>query len=362
MNVLKGLGTGIFSFLLFLSLSVFGVAFLINSTILNPDFVVAQVDKLDMTTLARDYVDEQISEDLPQEAEFPKEATYDIIADREPWLKAQFGNAVYAGYDFFLGKSDRFEINIPLDDLKADIKKSLWQTLQKFLSQKASLIPEDLLMPYVDEHYQELIGLIPKQLLPPGMAGLTGEQLKTYLDQHYDEVTSLLQTAYLVPGVSILLLDQIQPYFDRYYDEFVDDFPASQVIDENEISADVMEQLRLARKSIGYFHTGYYALIAFMILLVAGIILINRNVRDISRALGIVFLIYGVAEFAGILFARYFDFIRLIPDLPSSLETWLSNLIKDTLVPLQWFSLGILVLGVVLIVVSIVSKPRTSLE
>lgn len=362
MNILKGLGTGIFGFLLLVSLSVFGVAFLINSTLLNPDFVVAQADKLDMTAVARDYVDEQISEELPQEAEFLKEVAYEVIADQEPWIKEQFSNAVYTSYDFFLGKSDRFEINIPLDNLKADIKKSLWQTLQKYLAQKASLIPEDLLMPYIDEYYQELIGLIPAQLLPQEMVGLTGNQLKTYLDQHYDEVTSLLQKAYLVPGVSSLILGQIQPYFDQYYDEFVDDFPDSQVIDESEIPADVMEQLRLARKSIGYFRTGYYSLIAFMILLVAGIILINRNIKDISRALGIVFLIYGVAEFAGVLFARYFDFVRLIPDLPTSLETWLAGLFKDSLLPLQWFSLGILILGVVLIVVSIVFKPRTAQE
>jgi hypothetical protein len=315
-----------------------------------------------MTGLARDYIDEQISQDLPQEAEFLKEATFDIIADREPWLKEQFSNAIYDSYNYFLGKTARFKINIPLDELKADIKKSLWQTLQKYLAQKTSLIPEDLLMPYVDAHYQELIGLIPKQLLPPGMAGLAGNQLKTYLDQHYDEVTSLLQTAYLVPGVSDLILDQIQPYFDRYYDEFVADFPDAQVIDENTISANAMEQLRLTRKSIGYFHTGYYALIAFMTLLVVGIILINRNVKDACRALGITFLTYGVAEFAGVLFARHFNFVRLIPDLPSSLETWLSNLIKDTLVPLQWFSLGVLVLGVILIGVSIVSKPPEARE
>ena len=41
MNIVKGLATGIFSFLLLVSLFFFGVALLINSTILNPDFVVA---------------------------------------------------------------------------------------------------------------------------------------------------------------------------------------------------------------------------------------------------------------------------------------------------------------------------------
>ena len=113
MNALKGLGNGILSFLLLLSLSVFGVAFLINSTLLNPDFVAGRIDKLNMNELARDYIDEQISEDLTQEEEFLKEALSDVITDQEPWLKEQLNSTVYAGYDYLLGKSERLEIYIP---------------------------------------------------------------------------------------------------------------------------------------------------------------------------------------------------------------------------------------------------------
>jgi hypothetical protein len=359
-NTLKRLGSGILCFLLLISLSVFGMAFLINSTILDPDFVAAQTDKLDMTALSHDYADELISEELPQDAEFLKEAIYEVIADQEPWLKEQFNIAVYAGYDYFLGKTDRFEINIPLDELKANVRDSLWQTLQDFLAHDTSSIPQDLLMPYIDDNYQEIVDAIPTQYLPPTMVSLLGEPLRLYIHQHYNEFITALQMAFMVPGVSTLVLDQIQPYFDRYYYDFVDDFPGTQAITEDDVPSDIMENLRTARQSIGYFHTGYFALIAFMVLLVAGVILINRSVRESSRALGIVFLIYGVAEFAGVLFARYFDFIKYIHDLPSSLETWLSSLIKDSLLPLQWFSLGILILGVVLFVVSKVYKPRTA--
>ncbi len=359
MNVLKGLGTGILSFLLLVSLSVFGMALLINSTLLNPDFVAGQVDKVDMNALASDFIKEQVNEDLPQDAQFLEEAIYDVIAQQEPWIKEQAHYAIYAGYDYLLGKSERIKISIPLDDLKANIKTSLWKTLQKDLKQDASLIPQDLLVPYIVDNAQELFSRIPEQLLPRDMIGLMGKQLESYLRQHYEQVTDILQTALKVPGLSEWILDQIKPYFDRYYDDIVADFPDSQVIDESEIPADVMEQLQTARKSIGYFRTGYYALIAFMALLVAGIILINLNVKASFRALGIVFLIYGVAEFVGVLVARYYHFLRLIPDLPVSMETWLSNLIKDALLPLQWFSLGILILGVVLIVVSIVYKPQS---
>ncbi len=356
MNALKRAGTGFLSFLLLISLSVFGMMFLVNSTALKPDFVAAQVDKLDMTAAARDYADESISEESPQDVTFLKEAVYHVIADQEPWLKEQLDHAVYIGYDYLLGKSEHLEINIPLDDLKTNIRDSLWQTLQKFLAREASSVPPDLLMPYIDEHYQEIVPLIPSQYLPPGMVGLTGPALRNYLDTHYDEVTAMLQKAFMVPGVSGLILGQIQPYFDRYYDDFIADFPDA--ITENDLPADVTDGLQMARSSIGYFYIVYYALIAFMVLLVAGIILINRNIKEICRAMGIVFLIYGVAEFAGVLFVRYFDFIRFIPDLPSSLKGWLPGVIKDSLLPLQWFSLGILILGGVLIAVFIVYKPR----
>jgi hypothetical protein len=362
MNVLRRLGSGFLCFLLLISLSVFGMAFLINSTILDPDFVVEQTDKLDMTTLSYDYADELLSEELPQEAEFLKEAIYDVVADQEPWLKEQFSIAAYTSYDYFLGKSDRFEINIPLDDLKANVRDSLWQTLQDFLTHNTSSIPEDLLMPYIDENYQEIVDVIPPQYLPQEMVGLKGEQLRTYIHQHYNDFITTLQTAFIMPGISSLILNQIQPYFDHYYNDFVDEFTGTQSITEDDIPSDVMENLRTARIGIGYFRAGYYALMAFMVLLVAGIILLNRTVKDSSRALGIVFLIYGVVEFAGVLFARYFDIVKYVPELRPSVESWLSDLIKDTLLPLQWFSLGILILGVVLIVIHIIYKPRRVME
>lgn len=53
MSPLKGLGVGLLSFLLFLALSNFGLALMLNQTILNPDFVVSEVGKLDLTPLGQ---------------------------------------------------------------------------------------------------------------------------------------------------------------------------------------------------------------------------------------------------------------------------------------------------------------------
>jgi len=295
MNVLKGFGLGILSFLLFLSLSVFGIAFMLNNTLLNPDFVTSEVDKIDVSALVIEMAEEQIGEQLPEEAFFLKEALYGVISDQEPWLKEQLNAAIYTGYDFFLGKSERLDIIISLEPLKENLRDSLWQTFN--------------------------------EKLPPELSGLPEDQLK--------------------------------PYFDQYYQEFAGQIPSEFAVDESYIPPEAMEQMILARQYIGYFQTGYYYLIGFMVLLVLGIVLINRNVRGATRGLGITFLIYGVLEFAGVYISRNFMPTSLpLPDIPSSLQMWLMGLFGDLLAPLQMFSLGVLIGGVVLLVVSFVYKPR----
>ena len=53
MNFLKGLLSTLLTFLLFLSLAAFGTLFALRSTLLDPDFVVAQVEKLDIRSVRR---------------------------------------------------------------------------------------------------------------------------------------------------------------------------------------------------------------------------------------------------------------------------------------------------------------------
>jgi len=295
MKVLKGFGLVILSFLLFLSLSVFGIAFMINSTLLNPDFVAAEVDKIDVSALVIELTEEQIGEQLPEEALFLKEAFYEVISDHEPWLKEQVNAAIYSGYDFFLGKSESLDIVISLEPLKTSLRDSLWQTFNEYL--------------------------------PSELSGLTE--------------------------------DQLEPYFDQYYQEIAGQIPSELAVDESLIPPEAMEQIIQVRRGIGYFQTGYSALIGFMVLLIAGIILINHNVRDTTRGLGIIFLIYGVLEFIGVHLARNFAPTSLpLHDIPLPLQTWLMGLYSDLLAPLQMFSLGVLIGGVVLLVASFVYKPR----
>jgi hypothetical protein len=86
MNFLKGLLTTLLTFLLFLSLAAFGTLFALRSTLLDPDFVVAQVEKLDISALAEEVTAFQSSGQVPAESAFLEEALYSTIAENEPYL------------------------------------------------------------------------------------------------------------------------------------------------------------------------------------------------------------------------------------------------------------------------------------
>ncbi len=335
MNALKSLAIILLSFLLFLSLFVFGIAFTVNSTVLNPDFVADEVDNINVSALVRELTEEQVNELLATQVEFLKETIndevdkigipsilrepvkeqlnellaelseslpetiYAVIADQEPWLKAQARVAIYAGYDFLFENTDSLSLVIPLEPLKEDLRDSLWQTFQQSLP-------------------SELFGLIPALL---------------------------------------------EPYFNEFYQEFTVFIPSEFELNESFIPPEAMTQIILIRQGINYFQVGYNLLIGFIVLLILGIILINRKIRSTTRELGVNFLIYGVLMYAGIFLAGYWIPVQLpLAMIPSSLQMWVLQLANDILAPLKIFSLGLLAGGAVLIAISFVLNLRHAEE
>ena len=296
MNFLKALGATILSFILFLSLGVFSTLFLLNNTLLNPDFMVNQADKLPVASLIRETAEEQFNQQLPEEAWFLKETMYNVISDQEPWIKEQLRAGIYSFYDFLLGKSERLSLVVSMEQLKENLKDSLWQV---FLQNVPSLSPE-------------------LATAPP---------------------------------------ETLEQYFDEYYQHFSGQIPSELRLDESSIPPEVMAQIIQVRKYVSYTRMAYYGLIALMVLLVLAIILLHRSVKGATRELGITFLIYGVIEYAGVWATRNYASSLPLPDMPPSLQTWLAGFISDFVAPLQILGIGLMVGGAVLIIVSIV-YPR----
>ena len=291
MKVLKVLALILLSFLLFLSLSIFGLALTLNLTILNPDFTVSELDRLDIPSLTKDLLSQQIPQDVPYIAE----VVDNTIADLEPWIREQTRDTIYAGYDYLLGKSQSLNLVISLEPLRDSVKSNL----------------------------REAILRSP----PPELAGAPPAAVELYISEA-----------------------------SQYVDEMI---PPRFEFNESSLSPEALSQLTQVKQAVGYTQLAYKVLIAVILLLILGIVLINREVRGATRKLGIIFATYGAFEYLAIFILKNLVGTQL-PQLgiPPPLQTWLPQLFNHLLVPLEIFSLSLLVAGIALIIVSFVYKPR----
>ena len=296
MSFLKGLLTTFLTFLLFLSLAAFGTLFALRSTLLDPDFVVAQVEKLDVAALVEEMTDFQLSGEIPPEAAFLEEALRSAIVESEPQLKEQVNAAIYSGYDYLLGKSDRLNMVISFEPIKADLKDRLWLLFQQNI-----------------------------ESLPPEVAALPPEML--------------------------------EQYFEQFYQQFEAGIPSEFVIDESSVPPEIMPLVDTVREYTRYTETAYYGLIALMVVLVLGIILLHRSVKGVTRELGVTFLIYGAIEYAGVWATQRYSSSIPLPDIPPSIQAWLNGFIADLVAPMQVLGIGLMAAGAALIIISFV-YPR----
>jgi len=391
MKILKGLALTLLSFLLFLSLFIFGLAFTINSTILNPDFVTSEVAKLEASSL----VEEIIGEQLP-EGEFPEEfrtTLVDTIVELEPVVKEQLTTATYSIYDYLLGKKPNPDLAFTLRNtfLSSDFVASLMDKLDLsslaagFLSEQlGEQIPVEMefVAEYLDDALAELEPTIKKELTAaadPVLDYLVGERqsfsVVISLEPVKETLRAKLWEAFMEsppPELATIPPTIREQYFNQLYQEISEEIPSTFEFNQSLLGTEVPTQiaeglaeaeavLEEARQYVSYFQLGYKLLIGFMVLLILGIILINHRVKDATRSLGLTFLIYGAIEYAGILVGKYFAERELpLPEMPASLQAWLTQFLNDFLAPLEIFSLGLLIGGIALIIVSFVYKRGES--
>lgn len=390
MKVLKGFALTILSLLLGLSLSIFSLLFMLNSTILNPNFITRELDRIDVSTIVEETLSEQASgEEFPEEF---KAALVNTIAKFEPIVKEQIGAAIDPVYDYLLGRSESIDLALTLKNtfLSPDFIASLMEELDisalagEFLGEQfAEQIPEgmEFLAEYLDEAIAELEPAIKAELIAaagPISDYLLGESqsldVEISLEPVIESLREPLKEAFiesLPPEAAQLPQSVIDRYFEQEFAKFTEGIPETLALDEAifppgmpaqlaEALAEAEGTLEEIRQYVGYFQLTYKLLIVFMVLLIVGIVFINRlQIKSITRQLGSTFLPIGALSFAGVLVAKYFGGAQLAKtDIPSFLQGWLPQFVNNFLAPLQWFSLGILIAGVALIVTSFVYKPR----
>jgi len=379
----------------------------LSNSVMRSQFVSDLLDKIDLSQLLDQAVKEQIGKGTDYSPAFVN-ALVNAVNQSEPAIKTQIVSASGPIFQYLL-------MQTPDLDLKSTLRQTIFSdntvngilnnfdyaTLTKNMMSVyiGGLLPEGItlsdaqinlvasaLQPYVKTALTNASGSFADYLtgtnpsfsveiaLAPAMP-----TLKT--------VTRDAFTAQLPAGLQGLSQTDINNAFEQYYSNFSKTIPATYTVNSSDIgisttadmtntianaqnslttardnidtaSRNYATDLQNARPYVRDFQIGFICLIALILLLIAGIILICRNVKDSCRNLGIVFLIYGAFELAGVLIAKHIATAQIAKaDIPQSMNNIPGMILRDFTSPLQTISLVCLIGGIVLLVVSII-YPR----
>ena len=388
MKAPKVIGLVVLSFFLFMSLSAFGLAFTINSTLLNKNFLPNEVDRLDIGPLEADAV-EASGTDLSPDI---RDAVVRTATALEPQVKAQFRAANYKIYAYLLGRTKTLDLGQILKEtiLNKEFVASVENEAgvvalarQSLRDELADLIPSGLrqLTVYLDQAMPSLDPWLRQQIdaaSEPVIDFLVGDSPTLDLTISLSEMKPVLRgavrTAFLrsppaeLAGVSQAELDI---FFNQYYGEFERQTPNTATVDPATLGlssstslaqglSDGEAGLERARTAIGQFRLYYILSIVVMVILALGIAFLHHEVKGATRDLGIVLLSYGFLEFMGILVAGYIIAGISVAGLPPAVQSWLPGLYWDVFRPLQILCAVLAILGLGMVLVSVLYRRRAA--
>jgi hypothetical protein len=387
MKALKIIGLIILGFLLFTSLSVFGLAFTLNSTVLNSSFLPHELDRLNVAGLTEEMLNKSESGLSPE----VHDAVIRAVRNLEPQVKTQIRAANSQVYAYLLGREADIDMHRVLKDtiLSKTFVTSLLNeadtlTLvrRELRNELADLIPSDQLqlaiyldqaMPSLDPWLKEQVDVVTGPVIDYLLGDSQTLQISIPLEPMKSTLRAGLKNAFLSsppPELASATPEQLDELFNQYYQAFAAQIPTSAEVDPSTLGigpstswaqslADLEKGLADTRTIIGYFRLYFVLLIVFIVLLIAGIILVHREVKGAARDLGIIFLIVGALEFLEFMIGRYIVNASLATaDLPAALGSWLPGLYSDFFRPMIIFSVVLAVIGIGLIVSSIIYRRQ----
>jgi hypothetical protein len=298
------------------SLSLSCLAFGIGNTLLKPDFVAGEITKLDIAKLASELVSKQgidqlyesASQVLPSElvtrldsiaAELPngdlngatsqqlyeEESIKAAVSEFEPILRTNIESAVYAFYLFLFGEETEVRIAIPLQELQASLKKNFTQVVLRSPPAELQGSSQELVETYAEELYNTQFGHVPSEL------ALSLEATSVFAQATFTDIRLI---ASFIPLVRNLLL-------------------------------------------------------CLNLLLVAAIVVLNRNLVTTLWSLGIAFLVSGAInlfyDFIGQSVSRQAESLLVLP----SINIWLIEVMADVLASIKQPNLVLCYVGGILL-------------
>jgi len=386
MGTLKIIAIVFLSLLLAISLFVFGFLFTMKMTTLNVNYFNSRLDSLPLVSLVEEAEFDETIKDSPELINLMK----NITAANEAEIKEQFKKTVYTIYDYLNRKSEELNVALVLKDTIFDasftisiIQKSDVTPLAKELAiemtNRADLPYGLSAETHIDDIAYDLEPWLKEQLItniPPVYDYILGFRQNTDIVIQLEPVIGIMRN-YLredflssppaeLAGLSTAELEQ---KFDEAFGEFISDSWAAIEVDPELLGSNIQsdfskslanfeEALSISKQYIGYFNAIYGFLIGFIVLFIAGIILIYREVKGASRTLGGILLSYGIINLIAIFIVRGTaeSIMAQFSNIPPPFHKWLAQSTASSLNPLLILAIVLLIIGATLLTVSFIYK------
>lgn len=199
MNVVRGIFSGIFGFILVIALVTLGLVITINHTILNPNFVISELDKLDVYSIITDELKNQV----PREEPYMAQIVDETLTELEPWLREQTVTAVNSGYAYLKGEGE-LNIVIPLEQVKTSLKDNLAQAIRESPPPELEGLPSNQIEAFISQACAQIDRQIPQQI--EVNEALLGPEIVTQLHKA-KEIIGYIETGYkALIGLAALLI------------------------------------------------------------------------------------------------------------------------------------------------------------
>jgi hypothetical protein len=395
MKVLKVLAIALLGLLLFLCLSMMGVAVTVNATTLNSGFITKQIDKLDVVAI---FNEEILTELHKQEklAAHPEVITsiQNAVTHNSPAVKSAVNKAISNVYTYLLHggtlnlrnilRTSVLDPQLPISilndvDLNIYIRDLLLENLPM---ESASIAGIDVdLTPYADNIVVVIQPWFKEQLtlLLPGLYDYVLDDnsnlaLKIPTGSILANIGATLKSGIMAsppPSLANLSQAKLSLALDIFWSQTVPRIPETIDLSSSEIGLEpptevgqgldnAQHGLIEARRGIAIYQESFRGLVAFTILLLLLVILINRDIKAFCRILGGIFVTYGITEAIGVIISRALIHNQLLSlsEMPGSIQLWLVQFVDNLTNPLLIFSIFCVAIGVTFFVASYLYSHR----
>ncbi len=296
MSILRGIFAGIFCFLLLVVLVLLGLIISLNLTVLDADFVTAELVKLDVYATVID----QAKTLIPSQPFIDTKMVDELAVELKPWLQEQASTVIHAVYGY-IKEGRNLSLNISLETIRAAVKEKV-----------AAAVTD----------------------APPALLqGATQSQIDAYLSQIYAGIDNAIPSNFVIDGTvaaSVLKIPLVPiktaiGYIQTAYGSLI----AAAIILVLLIALAHWWKPRPIARSAGIT----FILVGAVCTL--GPLLNYLLVQFLSQAMGT----FGVL---------------------TGLQTKLPQLVSDLTSPVRSYGIGFLVAGIALVVISVLFSARQS--